>query len=360
MAKVCHVSSAHDSHDIRIFVKECRTLAAEGHQVSFVVYGDDEEVDGVSIVGLGERSASRRTRMTQGAKKAYEKAASLAADIYHLHDPELLPYAKKLKRQGARVVFDSHEDVPVQIMSKTWIPRMLRRLISSLYDRFETGVVRDIDAVVCATPYIGEKFEGRAKLVGVVNNYPMLSDVELQDSPFNGRPANVCYTGGISEVRGSKVMAEAAAGIHGSLLLAGKQTGSAVEWGSNCFYLGMLDREGVNRVYAESVAGLVLLLPLENYLVSRPIKMFEYMAAGLPVVASDFPEWRKVIDRFKCGVCVDPDDGNAVCDAINYLLENREEAQAMGRRGRLAVESEFSWDSEAAVLVSLYESLLAE
>lgn len=358
MAKVCHVSSAHDSRDIRIFVKECCSLASAGYEVVLVAYGDDELVDGVRIAGLGERPSSRVQRMLRGAKKAYKKAESLKADVYHLHDPELLPYAKRLKRSGARVIFDSHEDVPVQILGKTWIPRGVRRIIASIYKKYETSVVRSIDAVVCATPYIGGGFGGRARVVAVVNNFPKLKDIAFQTKPFIERQPLVCYVGGISEARGERVMVEAAKGIHGGLVLAGKRQGSMRECGGNCTHLGVVGRDGVNRVYSESVAGLVILMPLENYIVSRPIKMFEYMAAGLPVVASDFPEWRQIIEENDCGICVDPNDILAVQDAINQLLDNRELAEAMGRRGRMAVEARYNWDSEQFVLINLYNDLL--
>lgn len=361
MARVCHVSSAHQSHDIRIFIKECRSLARAGHDVSFVVFGESEEIDGVKIVGLGAPPASRKERMTAGARKAYDKAASLGADIYHLHDPELLPFAKRLCEQGAKAVFDSHEDVAGQIMGKEWIPRFARRLVSLGYRRFETTVMRHIDAVVAATPRIAECFDGRAKKVVVVNNYPVLDDVVFQQRPFSERPLAACYTGGVSIIRGGQVMIDAMRDVEGSLVIAGPSDINldACANDGRVSYLGVVPHNQVNDVYAQSRAGVILYQPAENHCASQPNKLFEYMAAGLPVVASNFPLWKEVVEGNKCGLCVPPDDASAVGRAIASLLDDPERAQEMGRNGRRAVERCYNWDNEESSLVSLYVHILA-
>ena len=357
MARVCHVSSAHGSHDIRIFVKECRSLAEMGHEVLFVAYGDSELIDNVQIVGLGNRPTTRRARMAVGAKQAFEKARSLQADVYHLHDPELLPYAKRLRAAGARVIFDSHEDVPAQIISKERIPKGLRKVISAIYKRYETEIVRGLDAVVAATPFIAQQFDGRAPKVAVVNNYPVLSDIEFHADAFSGREAIACYTGGISEARGEKVMIEAMRSSGGKLVLAGRRAEGG-EGDRGYEYLGILDRAGVNALYGKSVVGLVLLQPLKNYVASKPIKMYEYMAAGLPVVASNFPLWRALIEENECGICVPPDDPDSIRQAIVRLFKDRDLAQAMGARGRAVIEEKYNWDKEKLILYALYNDLL--
>ena len=137
--------------------------------------------------------------MIHFSKRIYQEAMALDCDIYHLHDPELLPYALKLKRKGKKVIFDSHEDVPAQILDKPWLPKPLRRIVSRLYKRYETHVVKKLDAVVAATPHIGQKFAGRAKKVVVVNNYPKLDDIVFQEVPFKDRDRIVCYAGGLDE-----------------------------------------------------------------------------------------------------------------------------------------------------------------
>ena len=118
--KVCHMTSAHDPEDIRIFHKECVSLAKNGYDVYLVERGDSYEKNGVHIVGVGTIPDSRLQRMTQGARRVYEAALALDCDIYHFHDPELLPYGVMLKKKGKKVIFDSHENTVEQIMEKEW------------------------------------------------------------------------------------------------------------------------------------------------------------------------------------------------------------------------------------------------
>ena len=118
MIKVCHMTSAHQPGDTRIFQKECVSLAKAGYQVFLVQRGESGENSGVRIIGVGQPSGGRLTRMTSFARKVYEAALAVDADLYHLHDPELLPYGIKLKGRGKKVIFDSHELYAVQLRQK--------------------------------------------------------------------------------------------------------------------------------------------------------------------------------------------------------------------------------------------------
>ena len=218
--KICHFTSAHQTTDDRIFLKECHSLQKNGYDVFIVGKGDSQTVSGIQIVGCGAVQ-SRIKRLFLFARQVYKHASALDCDVYHFHDPELLSYGLKLKNKGKKVIFDSHEDVPAQIMDKTWIPKPLRKLVSITYRAYETHVVRQIDAVVAATPHIAKQFEGRAKKTVVVNNYPRLDDIVFHDTSFADREPIVCYAGGINEIRGEKVMVEAMKDVDGVLILAG-------------------------------------------------------------------------------------------------------------------------------------------
>ncbi|MBR0145464.1 MAG: glycosyltransferase [Eubacterium sp.] len=352
--KVCHITSAHPQEDIRIFHKECVTLAEGGHRTYQVSCGTLYKKNGVRMAGFGDAASGRLGRMLGTARKAYRMALKVDAEVYHFHDPELLPYGLKLKRKGKKVIFDSHEDVPGQILDKTWIPAPLRKIISGLYRKYETHVVKHLDAVVAATPHIAEKFEGRAKKVVVVNNFPNLDDIRFQKAPFAGREALVCYAGGIDENRGESIMKHAMEGVPGELVIAGDHPEEKQE---NVTYVGRLDRDGVNDLYGRSVAGLCILKPIENYYYSQPIKMYEYMAAGLPFICSDFPGWRKVAEESGGGILVDPTDNDGIRSAITGLLTDREKAERMGRKGRDYVVANCTWENEAKTLLRLYEEL---
>lgn len=221
MSKVCHFSSVHNQEDIRIFLKECSSLAEAGYDTYLVTKGKSYQKNGVNLIGVGDFKGGHAERFLKVSRAIYKAALNIDADIYHFHDPELLPYGVKLKRKGKKVIFDSHEDIPAQILDKTWIPSPLRKFVSIIYRFYETYAVMHFDAVVAATPHIAEQFEGRAKKVIVVNNYPRLDDIEFFTTPFSERESIICYAGGINEIRGELIMTEAMKNVEGTLIIAG-------------------------------------------------------------------------------------------------------------------------------------------
>jgi glycosyltransferase involved in cell wall biosynthesis len=363
--RVVHLTSAHPSGDVRIFAKECRTLAAAGYDVHLVAPGDhDGMVDGVRLHPVGAEGGRLR-RMTGRVAQVYRIASELNADVYHFHDPELIPIALLLRARGKRVIYDVHEHVPQQIVTKPWIPGALRRPISMLADVGERLAARSVSAVVTATPPITRRFAGRVTRVVTVNNYPMLEEFPLADGDGSGRERAVCYAGNVTELRGALEMVRAIADTDARLLLAGlfkppsfkEQLSSEPGW-HQVENLGFVRRDELVRMMARARAGLVLLLPVPNHLEASPNKMFEYMSAGLPVIASDFPAWSRIVEEHECGICVDPTSPSAIAEAIRWVLEHPDAARRMGEHGRHAVERTYNWDSERRVLLGLYEDLV--
>lgn len=354
MTRVCHVTSAHKSDDIRIFIKECRSLADAGYETFLVAQGESRTIDNVTVVGVGEKPRNRFKRMLLFSRTIVETALNLNCDIYHLHDPELLPYARKFKKNDKKVVFDCHEDVPAQILSKHWIPKFLRNLFSSVYRRIEDRSLQYLDAVVAATNYIGQQFNGRASRVVVVNNYPRLDDIIYQERPFEERPNIACYVGGISVMRGEEIMKEAVFPLDCKLVIAGDHE---VITENNVDYVGRLSRDEVNSLYADSRVGFVLFLPEPNHINAQPNKLFEYMSAGLPFVASDFELWKSIVRKYPCGICVNPNNIEEIRNACNLIMSTPKLAQSMGRTGRDAIINDFSWDKEVISLLQLYNEL---
>ena len=298
------------------------------------------------------------------------KALKLDADVYHFHDAELIPLGIELKLRGKRVVYDVHEDLPKQVLEKPWIPRLLRPVVGILARLLEGVGALFFDAIVTATPDIQRRFPRHKSLT--VSNYP--DETEYGNTTntiaYLERPYHVVYAGGIYETRGVEQMIDAVRIIHersgATLLLAGrfgdqrseKLAASAVAEGFVRFE-GWLDREQIVDLYEQCRAGLIVLHPEPRFLTSYPIKMFEYMAAGLPVIASDFPLWREIILGAQCGVVVDPLDSKAIASAIEWMIEHPVEAEEMGQRGRLAVEQRYNWSKEWKKLDALYHRLLA-
>jgi glycosyltransferase involved in cell wall biosynthesis len=302
--------------------------------------------------------------MTGTVSAVYRQAMELDADVYHVHDPELMPVALLLRMRGKKVIYDSHEHLPQQISTKPWIPRRLRRPLALVADRVERSATRFLAAVVTAEPYVQERFLGRAPAVVTVNNYPLLEEFPEVSVDWAHKDASVCYVGSITELRGAREMVAAIERTDATLLLAGRfapavlETQLAAEPGwSQVEFLGQVARGGLTAMLTRARAGLVVLHPVPNYVDANPTKMFEYMSAGIPVIASDFPAWASIVNRHACGICVDPMSPAAIADAIQWLLEHADEAQEMGRNGRRAVETMYNWEAESSSLLELYQQL---
>lgn len=365
--KIAHLSSVHHRFDIRIFYKQCRSLARFGHDVTFVVADGRgaASVDGVRIVDVGVDS-SRLGRMLHATRRLLSMAFVLNADVYHLHDPELIPIGLILKRRGKVVILDSHEDYPKQMRGKHYLGPGFSLITANSIAAIERWVCPRFDAIVAATPTIGRKFSSFHKRVVEVNNYPMADEFLPNAACEMREPHTACYVGAIDTSRGIREMLVALmrAAPETRLLLAGSFSRDSLRaecmahpgW-SRVVDLGVVDRKEVWKTITRSSAGLVTLHPLINYVDSLPIKMFEYMSAGVPVVCSSFPLWRQIVEEYRCGICVDPMNPDEIASAIDRLAANPNEVEDMGRRGRKAVLDRFNWAVEEIKLLDLYRSI---
>ena len=364
--KVVHLSSVHPVYDTRIFHKECKTLLVAGYDVSLVIqHHNDEVFEGIKLKGLGSPQ-NRMARMTKTTRQIYEIAIKCDADLYHFHDPELIPVGLRLKRKGKKIIYDVHEDVPRQILTKGWVPAALRKSISWLLERIENHAARKFDYVITATPYIRDRYLKLTKRTVDINNYPMLSELHEPDASWGKKERVVCYVGGIGKARGIREMVKAIGMTDYSLLLAGKFTSSAErdlaarqnEW-KKVIEMGHIDRIRVRDVLSRSMAGLVVLHPTLNYIDALPVKMFEYMSAGIPVIASRFPLWEEILKTNNCGICVDPLDAEEIANAIKWIMDNPDQAKQMGENGRKAVVQKYNWEQEGHKLIKVYRELLS-
>jgi glycosyltransferase involved in cell wall biosynthesis len=369
--RVCHFSAVHRGLDVRIFRKECVSLANAGYDTHLVINASAKDVaeaarHDVTVHPLAyPTSAGRLSRMSRHAWRCYRTAKALDADVYHFHDPELIPYGLLLAWAGKNVIYDVHEDLYGDIQSKGWIPLWARKAVAFASREVEHFGARRFSAVVPSSVFIGAFFEKTAKRLVVVNNYPLLN--EMSPAPdATGMPRDcVCYIGGIDGTRGIRQMVQAVGATQTQLLLAGEFSSMELHaevmqyegWEKVREY-GYVDRQGVLDVMRRSFSGLVTLAELPNYLVALPVKMFEYMAAGLPVISSDFPNWRAIVEGDQCGLCVNQNDPRAIAAAIQHLRDHPEEAARMGKNGRKAVESKYRWEKEERKLLFLYRSLL--
>ena len=368
MARCVHLTSVHPPRDTRI-QKECQTLAKAGYEVTLIVPTGRNEVVGDIRISAVPKPRHRAERMTLTAWRVYHKARGLDADLYHIHDPELLPWAQLLRSSGASVIYDMHENVPGSVTIKQWLPSCTRSAISNFLKVIERPLVVRLDVIFAEASY--RNLYPRAKSTETILNMPMADRlVKIHGQKYTN--PTLGYMGAVGPVRGSLVILEALRRL--------KQRGENVHW--EC--LGPLSTEhrsemdsrvaayGLENVSIRGYAlpdegwpiiarchiGMAVLKATPNSVESYPTKMFEYMALGMPVVVSDFPLYRQVVEGSRCGLCVDPENPAAIAEAISWLLDRPAEAQAMGKRGQQAVLEQYNWDSQAHKLLAFYNSLL--
>ena len=365
---IIHLTSVHPRYDTRIFLKMCSSIAKqEEFKVDLVVAdgNGDELKNSVNIVDVGKLEG-RVNRIFKTTKRVLQKAIELDGDIYHLHDPELIPIGLKLKKLGKIVIFDSHEDVPKDILDKVYLNQKVAKIISLLYKSFEKFTASKFNAIIGTTPTIYQKFIKLNSNTYNINNYPIIGELERKNNEIVEKNNQVVYVGSIDVVRGIKETIKAMENLNNiKLNLIGdfseedvyeyskKQKG----WG-NIIYHGLLNREKVADVMSISKAGLVTFHPVANHIEAQPNKMFEYMSAGLPIIASNFPLWKEIVEGNKCGICVNPLNPIEIAEAIQYIVNNPKEAKEMGEKGRNAVLKKYNWDNEYKKLYKLYGDLL--
>ncbi|MEX1198146.1 MAG: glycosyltransferase [Pseudohongiellaceae bacterium] len=365
---VVHLSTVHSDNDTRIVEKECKGLAARGYNVSLLIPAEVSEIrEGVNVVAL-PRIKNRFIRITVGSLVALRRAWSFRADVYHFHDPELIPVGLVLSLRSRLVVYDMHENVPEQIKHKSWIPRVLRNIFSTLIMSFERLVLNRFYVVMAEDSYLAA-YPWIKKKVAVLN-FPKVEALrKIRESKRKNEYPTLGYIGGITEHRGAFVMLRIVKAIRDNglpvkLVLVGPIDTSVAN--SDEFKValdeGWLDHRGRLppkdgwAVMASCEIGLALLQPVGNYVESYPTKMFEYMALGLPVVVSKFPLYQSVIEKHKCGICVDPFEVESTADAIHSLLVAETLKSNMANNGIRAATEFYSWERQLDILVEVYKS----
>lgn len=369
MIKVCHITTVHLSrYDVRIFEKECTSLSKAGYDVTLLVNDElpDEVKNNVKIISIGIRSRNRLDRIMRVSKTAYMKALNVEADIYHLHDPELLRIGVKLKKKGKKVIFDSHEFTAVQIKYKPYIPGIIRGIISGLYRKYENKCLNKIDGMVQPCTYKGTDFFSSVNIPKIIiGNYPDV-DYFKKKRREHADTNKVCYIGGLTEIRGLFHMMKACFLANKKLVLIGrinKELRARMEQMPEfeCVeYLGFLPHDSALEEAARCAAGLSLLEPAAQYvnIDNLPTKVYEYMIMGMPVIMSDFPYYGKVLEKYKFGLSVNPYDHRAVAEAILSITDDEAAAVKMGNEGRRAIYEEMNWENDSKRLIKFYEKLV--
>lgn len=358
--KVCIFTSVHHHDDVRIYHKEAKALRDQGYDVVILCpdfEGKDES--GITFVRV-PLPESRVLRMAVSSSRFFKCAKAQGADVYHFHDPELIGAGKRLQRYG-KVVYDVHEDVPRQILTKPYLNKKVATIFSGWFEKRENKAFQGLDVIITAAPVIENRVKKHTENTMLVCNFPKLEEFSAINVPFSQREAKACYIGGITKIRGAVEMTDAMKDLPYRLELAGayeseelREEIEALPGFSQVDYLGFIDREAIKNLLSRVSVGLVTLHPTPTYLESLPVKMFEYMISGIPVIASDFPYWQEIVDDAKCGVCVDPMNPKEIGNAITYILKNPDAAEEMGQNGRKCVLEKYNWNIEKRKLLAVY------
>jgi len=380
MNNVCLITTVHAALDTRIFFREAKSLQEAGYRVTLIVQYPEKSdiVDGIVINGLPEIK-NRFQRFFLGWL-AYWKAVDLGSDIYHIHDPELIPVGVFLRLLTRKpVIYDVHEHYPDAIQDRTWIPSWLRNTLSTIFDFLEKYFAGFFSAIISADEVISERFIGRGILVETIYNFPerkYFANPNDQLSLPEKHPIQLIYVGAITPQRGLWVMLDMMEiilddfQIDVGLWLVGKigtelemrdiedRLSDHLKLKSRVDFVGWIPFGNVPTFLRKADIGLVPLQPISKFYKNIPTKQFEYMAAGLPIIGSDLPPIRKFLEASQAGIVATPSNPRSFADKVKCLSENPDYATSLGRRGIQAFREIYNWETEETKLLSLYQELL--
>lgn len=369
--KVCHLTSVHPSRDTRIFYKECRGLAKAGYDVTLIAVHHKKEtevVDGVKIIPF-PLVKNRFLRILFSPLRMFFMARKQKAGIYHFHDPELIVAGLLLKFTGAKVIFDIHENIVKQIKVNRFL--LFPRLLSRLFVPFNYISARCFHLVLAENSYeeIYKKYTHRYKIILNMPDVAFFQPYYLSDRSAN---RDIFYIGRVAKIRGAEVTLKAlhllkkkniVVNIHfvGDIAPVLKKELESLDYFNeikeNVIFYGRKNLEAGYEISGQCLVGVSVLSPVENYLYSYSTKIFEYMAVAMPVITSNFPLYKDIVERYECGFCIDPGDPGALAEAVEYLLNHPDQAREMGAKGRQAALKYFDWQIQERKLLELYQSI---
>ncbi len=367
---VVHMTTVHNPYDPRIYYKQCLSLHKANYDVTLISQGVDgkDKLD-MPINHIPLKSyTSRLKRMIFGTWDAYRKAKKEKANIYVFHDPELLLVAALLKKKDNVVVYDIHEDYITSILQKDYLNKPIKKLIAKIYTMMEKVLTRNM-ALSIAEKYYKEMYHRGVSIL----NYPLLNEEMMKlDRKKQDQENKVLYTGNVTIERGAHIHAtlpkldpslsvqfigKCSKQLADEMIqIAGRQASNLHIEGIDTFVV----KERIEKMYLSQrwLAGIALFPPTEHYMKKELTKFFEYMNAGLPIICSDFPVWKQFIEKYECGIVVDPYNETEIKTAIETLRNDPDLAYQMGENGRRAVVEELNWEVEERKLLRWYDELV--
>lgn len=369
----CHLTTSHPPTDTRILLRECRSLADHGYDVELhVVTGSGPRpapvVGPVPVVLHSLPLGGRLVRLLLRPWFGLAVGLRTGRQVIHLHDPEMIVLAPLFVLAGRSVVYDVHEDVPRQIMAKDWLPGRARSIAAAAFERLENWCTARVSVVVAATDAIAERFELIHPLVFRVRNYAS-TDHFPPPVPVEDRPYDACFVGVINAVRGAEQMLAIAERSGARVIIAGPchppelsaRFEAAAAITPSFEFRGPVPHHEAVRIMGDSKLGLLLFQPVPNNMEAQPNKLYEYLAAGTPVLGPNFPRFAEVIGHGTAddgvGATIDPTSCDDAVTAVRALLDDPVRLAHLSARARHLFEERFSWETELKELVRAYEVL---
>jgi glycosyltransferase involved in cell wall biosynthesis len=359
------LTNSHKPLDPRVFQKEGRTLAKAGYEVNFVTpFGEDFHQEGVNILAVPEAKGGWQKLVTC-PWNLFKKALRFPSDaIIQIHDSELLVIAIMLKIAGRRVVYDAHEDTPLQISYLHWVPKVLKKPYTWLYLLLEKIAGHFFDAIIVAEPVIAKYFPPHKTYL--VRNFPIVTAFKQFPSlPYQQRELILVYVGLLSRARGLMEMLKGADLAHQrttfEFYLGGKFSPPSLEseviGKYPVHFLSWLEFDQIAPLLHKSRVGIIVPNPNERYKTNYPVKLFEYWSAALPVIASGEGESAAFVKESNSGILVDPLNEKEIGDAVTWLMDHPEEAEAMGKRGQDMIFTKYNWENEQKRLIDVFDRI---
>lgn len=374
--KICMLTSDHSPFDGRIFHKEAVSLRKKYPQICVMApYNGGRTFEkGIEIIALREpRGPLETLRMLLGMPRIGSRTY---ADVYHCHEPESLWVAGRITRGGrGKLVYDAHEYYADRFAER--FPTWFRPPVQWLLDIGERILCRNTDYAITVCEELAEKFRNWGHRVALVENLALEAEdchhefvIQRKDNAKIG-----IYVGGLYRERGILEMVKAASivqerGIAVRLIFVGPCIGRFLEEAQG--YVKSLHMEDyvdfVGRVPFECVPGylrgadfgLVMLYPEKRFLNAVSVKLFEYMQAGLPVLANDLPATAEIVREAQCGMLANPLDPEDIADAMVRLLSDEESKRTMGQNASQAFSEKYTWTLAEKRLLEVYDQLEKE
>lgn len=373
MTKICHVTSVHNTNDVRIFKKECTSLAKKDNYEVFIVGegSENRNENNVQFVACGERPKSRKERMLRFSKKVVDEALNLNADVYHLHDPELLRYAFKFKKNNKKVIYDSHENDLESIDDKSYMPKIMRNIFKIYYSSLQKRILPKLDGIVVVSPQMIDNYRKYNENIVLVENFPIFKEDKPREvlKSIDGR---FIFAGGVSDLWSHKEIISAINDIDNcEYYIYGDGEESYIEELENIaekskvHICGKVSFDKVQEEIEKAQFVFSVLKPSKGTFgwegTLGNTKLFEAMGKGKPVIASKLSLWKDIVENNHCGICVDPYNVDEIKKTIKKMLSlDAETIAIMGENGKKAIVEEYNWNICEKKLFQLYDYVIGE